>query len=184
VGPKRRDARHVATELEDIAIRWVCQSVGLPVDCAGGIVTGETMANFTSLAAARYSACRMPLKSWRCRCGCWGLGSNGTANSVKQFLAVPTELPIRPDVPIKGLARHSELPAKIADVGFNLPHRSIADIARRSFAVVILNGAPPFLPRARAEANPALVRSDINSRSNSARAAKMPKTSLPAAWSC
>src|ERR1035438_8022866 len=51
----------------------------------------------------------------------------------------------------------------------------------RSIAAVILNGAPPFLPRARAEANPALVRSDINSRSNSARAAKIPKTSLPAA---
>jgi hypothetical protein len=33
--------------------------------------------------------------------GYWGLGSNGTANSVKQFFAVPTELPIRPDVPIK-----------------------------------------------------------------------------------
>src|ERR1035441_130218 len=26
----------------------------------------------------------------------WGLGSNGTANSVKQVFAVPTELPIRP----------------------------------------------------------------------------------------
>ena len=36
----------------------------------------------------------------------WGLGSNGTANSVKHFFAVPTELPIRPDVPIKGLACH------------------------------------------------------------------------------
>jgi hypothetical protein len=53
----------------------------------------------------------------------WGLGGNGTANSVKHFFAVPTELPIRPDVPIKGLARHPKLPAKIADVGFNLPHR-------------------------------------------------------------
>ncbi|AJW93587.1 hypothetical protein BM43_7643 (plasmid) [Burkholderia gladioli] len=48
-------------------------------------------------------------------------------------------------------------------------------------AAVILNGRPPFRPRARAEARPAIVRSAINSRSNSARAAKMPKTSLPAA---
>ena|ERR1035438_5125016 len=35
--------------------------------------------------------------------------------------------------------------------------------------------------RARAEARPAIVRSEISSRSNSARAAKIPKTSLPAA---
>jgi hypothetical protein len=57
----------------------------------------------------------------------------------------------------------------------------IAAIARRSLAAVILNGRPPFRPRARAEARPATVRSAISSRSNSASAAKMPKTSLPAA---
>jgi mercuric reductase len=57
----------------------------------------------------------------------------------------------------------------------------IAAIARRSLAAVILNGRPPFRPRARADAKPAMVRSAINSRSNSANAAKMPKTSLPAA---
>ncbi|MGD0472618.1 MAG: aminotransferase class V-fold PLP-dependent enzyme [Candidatus Velthaea sp.] len=45
----------IAAALEDVVIRWVCESVGLPVDCAGGLVTGATMANFTALAAARYS---------------------------------------------------------------------------------------------------------------------------------
>jgi hypothetical protein len=35
-------------------------------------------------------------------------------------------------------------------------------------------------PRARAEVRPALVRSEITSRSNSERAAKIPKTDLPA----
>ncbi|KAG1364770.1 hypothetical protein G6F61_013681 [Rhizopus arrhizus] len=53
--------------------------------------------------------------------------------------------------------------------------------AGRSLAAVILNGRPPFRPRARAEARPATVRSAINSRSNSASAAKIPNTSLPAA---
>jgi hypothetical protein len=53
-------------------------------------------------------------------------------------------------------------------------------IARRSFAGVILYGRPPVHPRARAEARPARVRSAINSLSNSARAAKMPKISFPA----
>lgn len=45
----------VAAELEDIVIRWACEALGLPPDCAGGLVTGATMANFTSLAAARYA---------------------------------------------------------------------------------------------------------------------------------
>ena len=56
----------------------------------------------------------------------------------------------------------------------------MAAMRRRSLAGVILNGLPPSLPRARAEARPANVRSAINSRSNSASAAKIPKTSLPA----
>lgn len=42
--------------------------------------------------------------------------------------------------------------------------RPMAVLARRSLATVILNGRPPFLPRARAEANPASVRSEISSR--------------------
>ncbi len=44
----------VAAELEEVVIRWVCEALGLPPDCAGGLVTGATTANFTSLAAARY----------------------------------------------------------------------------------------------------------------------------------
>ena len=43
----------VAAELEEVVIGWVCEALGLPLDCAGGLVTGATMANFTSLAAAR-----------------------------------------------------------------------------------------------------------------------------------
>jgi glutamate/tyrosine decarboxylase-like PLP-dependent enzyme len=45
----------VAAELEDVVLRWVCEALGLPVDCGGGLVTCATMANFTALAAARYS---------------------------------------------------------------------------------------------------------------------------------
>jgi hypothetical protein len=41
-------------------------------------------------------------------------------------------------------------------------------MASRSLAAVILNGRLPFLPRARADANPAIVHSAISSRSNSA----------------
>ncbi len=55
----------------------------------------------------------------------------------------------------------------------------IADIAIFSVVRVTFRGRPPFLPRARAAARPARVRSIISSRSNSASAAKIPKHSRP-----
>ena len=41
--------------LEQAALRWLVEALGLPTDCGGGFVTGATMANFTALAAARHS---------------------------------------------------------------------------------------------------------------------------------
>jgi glutamate/tyrosine decarboxylase-like PLP-dependent enzyme len=43
----------VAAALEEIALRWLLESLGLQPDFAGAFVTGATMANFTALAAAR-----------------------------------------------------------------------------------------------------------------------------------
>ena len=45
----------VAAELEEVALGWVCEALGLPQECEGGLVTCATMANFTALAAARHS---------------------------------------------------------------------------------------------------------------------------------
>ena len=45
----------VAAELEDVVLRWVCEALGLPTNCAGGLVTCATMANFTALATARHT---------------------------------------------------------------------------------------------------------------------------------
>src|SRR2546421_5877790 len=45
----------VAAELEEVVLRWVCEALGLPPECAGGLVTCATMANFTALCAARYA---------------------------------------------------------------------------------------------------------------------------------
>ncbi len=45
----------VAAELEEVVLRWVCDILGLPTECEGGLVTCATMANFTALASARYS---------------------------------------------------------------------------------------------------------------------------------
>ncbi len=41
--------------LEEICLKWLLQIFDLPLQSAGAFVTGATMANFTSLAAARHS---------------------------------------------------------------------------------------------------------------------------------
>jgi glutamate/tyrosine decarboxylase-like PLP-dependent enzyme len=43
----------VASELEQTAIDWVRELLGLPAGTGGGLVTGATMANFSGLASAR-----------------------------------------------------------------------------------------------------------------------------------
>jgi glutamate/tyrosine decarboxylase-like PLP-dependent enzyme len=43
----------IAAELEEIVLRWVCEALGLPKECAGGLVTCATMASFTALVTAR-----------------------------------------------------------------------------------------------------------------------------------
>jgi glutamate/tyrosine decarboxylase-like PLP-dependent enzyme len=45
----------VAAELEDVVLGWICEALGLPGGCEGGLVTCATTANFTALAAARYA---------------------------------------------------------------------------------------------------------------------------------
>lgn len=47
----------IAITLEEIALQWVCQMLGLPQGTGGAVVTGATMANFSALAAARHSLC-------------------------------------------------------------------------------------------------------------------------------
>jgi glutamate/tyrosine decarboxylase-like PLP-dependent enzyme len=44
----------VSAALEDAALRWARELLGLPAECEGALVTGATMANFTGLAAARH----------------------------------------------------------------------------------------------------------------------------------
>ncbi len=45
----------VAIALEEAALCWVRQMLGLPEGCGGAVVTGATMANFAALAAARHA---------------------------------------------------------------------------------------------------------------------------------
>lgn len=43
----------IAAELEDVVLQWICEALGLPADCHGGLVTCATQANFAALLAAR-----------------------------------------------------------------------------------------------------------------------------------
>ena len=43
----------IAAELEDVVLGWVCEALNLSPDCAGGLVTCATMANFAALVTAR-----------------------------------------------------------------------------------------------------------------------------------
>jgi glutamate/tyrosine decarboxylase-like PLP-dependent enzyme len=43
----------VVAEIEEVVLRWVCEILGVPESCEGGIVTCATAANFTALTAAR-----------------------------------------------------------------------------------------------------------------------------------
>lgn len=45
----------VASALEETALEWVVELLGLPEGCGGAVVTGATMANFSALAAARHA---------------------------------------------------------------------------------------------------------------------------------
>ena len=45
----------VAATLEDVALEWARDILGLPAGCGGALTTGATMANLTGLAAARHA---------------------------------------------------------------------------------------------------------------------------------
>ena len=45
----------VAAELEEIALRWIAEALGLPESLDGGLVTCATTANFAGLVAARHA---------------------------------------------------------------------------------------------------------------------------------
>jgi glutamate/tyrosine decarboxylase-like PLP-dependent enzyme len=49
------DVTPATAALEEVAIGWLLEALGLPPECGVGFVTGATMANFTALAAARHA---------------------------------------------------------------------------------------------------------------------------------
>jgi len=69
----------VAAKLEDVALGWVRDALGLPEECGGAVVTGATMANLTGLAAARHALLE--------RAG-WDVESDGLFGSPKLSVVV------------------------------------------------------------------------------------------------
>jgi glutamate/tyrosine decarboxylase-like PLP-dependent enzyme len=51
-------ASPAAATIEEVALRWLVELLGLPAGTGAGFVTGATMANFTCLAAARHAVLR------------------------------------------------------------------------------------------------------------------------------
>jgi glutamate/tyrosine decarboxylase-like PLP-dependent enzyme len=43
----------IGAELEEVVLGWICEALGLPADCAGGLVSCATTASFTALVTAR-----------------------------------------------------------------------------------------------------------------------------------
>src|SRR5436309_11109674 len=73
----------IAAELEEVVLRWVCEALGLPPECSGGLVTCATMANFTALVRARDAL----LGGWG-----WDVGADG------MFGAPPIEVVVGGEV--------------------------------------------------------------------------------------
>jgi glutamate/tyrosine decarboxylase-like PLP-dependent enzyme len=55
-------ASPIGAKIEEVAILWLLDLLGLPPDSGVGFVTGATMANFTGLAAARHAL--LQRKNW------------------------------------------------------------------------------------------------------------------------
>ena len=59
----------VAATIEEITLHWLVELLRLPPGCAGGFVTGATMASFTCIAAARHALLAEPAGTSR-KTGC------------------------------------------------------------------------------------------------------------------
>ena len=109
----------VAARLEQVSLGWLLDLLGLPAGCAGGFVTGATMANFTALAAARHSM--LARAGWNVEAdGLFGappitvvVGAEVHTSLVKALglLGFGRERVVRVPVDDQGRLRASELPA-------------------------------------------------------------------------
>ena len=95
----------VAAELEDVVLQWVCEALGMPANCGGGLVTCATMANFTALVTARSALLK--------RAG-WNVTEDG------MFGAPPLEVVVGAEV-------HASLLKALSMAGFGVKRATIVE---------------------------------------------------------
>jgi glutamate/tyrosine decarboxylase-like PLP-dependent enzyme len=95
----------IAAELEEIVLQWVCEALGLPQECAGGLVTCATMASFTALVTARQALSE--------RLG-WDVAADG------MFGAPPIEV-------VAGAEVHASILKALSLAGFGRKRLTIVD---------------------------------------------------------
>lgn len=95
----------IAAESEEIVLQWVCEALGLPQECAGGLVTCATMASFTALVTARQALSK--------RLG-WDVAADG------MFGAPPIEVVVGAEV-------HASILKALSLAGFGRKRLTIVD---------------------------------------------------------
>jgi len=95
----------IAVELEDVVLQWICEALGLPPDCQGGLVTCATMASFTAFLAARHALLK--------RAG-WDVTENG------MFGAPPIQVVVGGEV-------HASVVKALSMAGFGKKRLTIVD---------------------------------------------------------
>src|SRR5262249_25052261 len=149
-----------AARIEQIALGWCADVLGLGADTGGGFVTGATMANFAGLAAARHRL--LDRAGWDVEArGLFGapeirvvVGDEGHVSLLKALglLGLGRERVLRVPVAGRGRTRADALPALDAETILCLqagnvntggcdPARPLVDAARAAGAWVHVDGA-------------------------------------------
>ncbi len=100
----------VAVVLEEIALSWLVDLLGLPSGCGGAFVTGATMANFTALAAARHAVLK--------RTG-WDVEADGLfgAPPITVFIGEEAHPTLTKSLGLLGLGRNRVVKVPVDDQG-------------------------------------------------------------------
>ena len=146
--------------LEQVALGWLLDLFGLPTDCAGAFVTGATMANFCSLAAARHAV--LARAGWDVESeGLFGappitvvVGAEAHPSLIKSLglLGLGRNRVVRVPVDVQGRIRAEEMPrlwgptivclqAGNVNTGAFDPFEAICSLARQAGAWVHVDGA-------------------------------------------
>jgi glutamate/tyrosine decarboxylase-like PLP-dependent enzyme len=136
-------ASPVSSRLDEVAVDWVCQLLGLPEGTAGAFVTGATMANATCLAAARDAVLA--------RSG-WDAASEGLVGSPPVQLVVGDEAhaTVYKALGLVGLGRGRAVRLPVDDQGrilaTNLPRLDSPAIVCLQAGNVNSGASDPFAP--------------------------------------